>query len=217
MLELEKEISMITSNEEYSISNIFWIKIYETNKRLLDIILCLIVFPIGIVLVAIVSIFIKIESKGPVFYIQERLGKSGKSFKLYKLRSMIVDAEKEGAQWAVKNDPRVTKVGKFIRKTRVDEIPQLWNIFKGDMSIVGPRPERKVFYDKFECEGIPYRRRLLVRPGLTGFAQVNGGYEMSPEEKLEWDMEYIKERNVITDIKIMFKTVAIVFTGNGAR
>ncbi|WP_346916279.1 sugar transferase [Clostridium sp.] len=217
MLELEKEVSIITSSEEYSVSNMFWIKIYEKTKRLLDIMLCLIVFPLGIVLVAIATIFIKIESKGPVFYVQERLGKSGKVFKLYKLRSMIVDAEKEGAQWAEKNDPRVTKVGKFIRKTRVDEIPQLWNIFKGDMSIVGPRPERKVFYDKFECEGIPYRRRLLVTPGLTGFAQVNGGYEMSPEEKLEWDMEYIRERSFIIDIKIIFKTVAIVFTGCGAR
>lgn len=217
MVEMEKELSITTAREVLSSNNKLERPVYEKIKRLVDIILCLIASPIGIVLVAVAAIFIKKESKGPIFYSQDRLGKGEKGFILYKLRSMTADAEKNGAQWAQKNDPRVTKVGKFIRLTRIDEIPQLWNILKGDMTIVGPRPEREVFYDKFEEEGIPFRRRLLLTPGLTGFAQVNGGYEMTPEEKLEWDMEYMRERGFITDIKIILKTVAVVFTGHGAR
>ncbi|KYH31215.1 UDP-N-acetylgalactosamine-undecaprenyl-phosphate N-acetylgalactosaminephosphotransferase [Clostridium tepidiprofundi DSM 19306] len=217
MAEVREGVSLNTSPEVLGIEHSLDKPVYEKVKRLLDIILCLIAFPIGVVLVILAAIFIKIESKGSIFYSQERLGKSGKKFKLYKLRSMSIDAEKNGVQWAKRNDPRVTKVGKVIRKTRIDEIPQIWNILKGDMAIVGPRPEREVFYDKFENEGIPFRRRLLVTPGLTGLAQVNGGYDMSPEEKLEWDMVYMRERNFIMDMKIIFKTVTVVFTGSGAR
>lgn len=217
MLEMEREVSVTTAKEIHRVIERENKPLYEFIKRLVDIVLCLIAAPIGIVLVAIAAIAIKLESKGPIFYSQDRLGKGGNEFKLYKLRSMTVDAEKNGAQWAQKNDPRVTKVGKFIRKTRIDEIPQLWNILKGDMTIVGPRPEREVFYDKFEDEGIPFRRRLLITPGLTGFAQVNGGYDMSPEEKLEWDMEYVGERSLKVDLKIILKTVCVLFTGCGAR
>ena len=130
---------------------------------------------------------------------------------------MRTDAEKFGAQWAEKDDPRITKVGKFIRKTRIDEIPQLFNILRGDMGIIGPRPERPMFTVQFD-EKIPgFINRLSVKPGLTGWAQVNGGYEATPAEKLEDDLYYIKNRSFLLDMKIIFKTVGVVLTGHGAR
>ncbi|MDU7966052.1 MAG: sugar transferase, partial [Paeniclostridium sordellii] len=135
-----------------------------------------------------------------------------------KLRSMRVDAEKYGGvQWAQKDDPRITKIGKFIRKTRIDEIPQLFNILKGDMSLIGPRPERPELTYKFNKEIPGFIDRLVIKPGLTGLAQVNGGYDISPEEKLKWDIIYIKNRNIFLDISIIFKTIGVVFTGEGAR
>ena len=130
---------------------------------------------------------------------------------------MKVDAEKYGAQWAQDNDPRILKVGNFIRKTRIDEIPQLFNILKGDMSIIGPRPERPMFTMQFNEDIDGFVNRLLVKPGLTGWAQVNGGYEMTPEEKLKWDLDYIQSRNLFMDIRIIFMTVKVVLTGDGAR
>ena len=157
------------------------------------------------------------EDKGPIIYKQERVGKHGKLFNVYKLRSMRVDAEKYGAQWAQNNDPRILKVGNFIRKTRIDEIPQLFNILKGDMSIVGPRPERPMFTMQFNDDIDGFINRLLVKPGLTGWAQVNGGYEMTPEGKLKWDLDYIQSRNIFIDIRIIFKTIKVVLTGDGAR
>ena len=165
----------------------------------------------------IAGIFIKLEDKGPILYKQERLGKHGKEFYVYKLRSMRTDAEKFGAQWAEKDDPRVTKVGKFIRKTRIDEIPQLFNIFKGDMGIIGPRPERPGFTKEFEETYGHFVYRLAIKPGLTGWAQVNGGYEIDPGEKLKYDIYYIKNRSLLLDIKIVFMTVKVIFTGDGAR
>ena len=130
---------------------------------------------------------------------------------------MRTDAEKFGAQWAEKDDPRVTKVGKFIRKTRIDEIPQLFNIFKGDMGIIGPRPERPGFTKEFEETYGHFVYRLAIKPGLTGWAQVNGGYEIDPGEKLKYDIYYIKNRSLLLDIKIVFMTVKVIFTGDGAR
>lgn len=192
--------------------------IYNFIKRTMDVILCLIASVIGIPIVLITCIAVVIESKGSPLYKQERLGKNGQSFTLYKIRSMRNDAEKySGPKWADKNDTRVTKIGSFIRKTRIDEIPQLYNIIKGDMSIVGPRPERPIFTYQFNQEIPGFINRLAVKPGLTGLAQVNGGYENSPKEKLKWDLKYIEERNMWMDIKIIFKTVLIVFNGNGAR
>ena len=179
-------------------------KLFEACQRTVDIVLSL----IGC---------IKIEDGGPITYKQERLGRYGKEFYVYKLRSMRTDAEKFGAQWAEKDDPRVTKVGKFIRKTRIDEIPQLWNILKGDMGIIGPRPERSFFVKEFEEKYDHFVYRLAVKPGLTGWAQVNGGYEMDPGEKLVYDLEYIRNRSLLFDIKIILKTVAVLFTGDGAR
>lgn len=191
--------------------------IFDIYQRILNIILSLIGLVIGIPLVIIFGIRIKIEDNGPITYKQERLGKGGKRFYIYKLRSMRTDAEKFGAQWAEKDDPRITKVGRFIRKTRIDEIPQLFNILKGDMSLIGPRPERPQFTEQFNREIPGFINRLAVKPGLTGWAQVNGGYDMTPAEKLVEDIYYIKNRSVLLDFKIIFKTVAVVLTGDGAR
>lgn len=191
--------------------------IFDFYQRVLNIILSLIGLAIGIPLVIIFGIRIKIEDNGPITYKQERLGKGGKRFYIYKLRSMRTDAEKFGAQWAEKDDPRITKVGRFIRKTRIDEIPQLFNILKGDMSLIGPRPERPQFTEQFNKEIPGFINRLAVKPGLTGWAQVNGGYDMTPAEKLVEDIYYIKNRSVLLDFKIIFKTVAVVLTGDGAR
>lgn len=191
--------------------------IFDLYQRILDIILSLIGLIVGIPLMFIFGIFIKIEDKGPMTYKQERVGKNGRVFYIYKLRSMRTDAEKFGAKWADKDDPRITKVGKFIRKTRIDELPQLFNILKGDMSIIGPRPERPSFTAQFNEEIPGFINRLAIKPGLTGWAQVNGGYEITPEEKLKEDMYYIRNRSVSLDIKILFMTVKVVLTGDGAR
>ena len=191
--------------------------IFDFYQRVLNILLSLIGLAIGIPLIIIFGIRIKVEDNGPITYKQERLGKGGKRFYIYKLRSMRTDAEKFGAQWAEKDDPRITKVGRFIRKTRIDEIPQLFNILKGDMSLIGPRPERPQFTEQFNREIPGFINRLAVKPGLTGWAQVNGGYDMTPAEKLVEDIYYIKNRSVLLDFKIIFKTVAVVLTGDGAR
>lgn len=192
-------------------------KCLELCQRIVDIVLSLLAMIVGISVILIAGIFIKIEDNGPILYKQERLGKYGKEFYVYKLRSMRTDAEKYGAQWAEKDDPRVTKVGKFIRKTRIDEIPQLFNIFKGDMGIIGPRPERPGFTKEFEEKYGHFVYRLAIKPGLTGWAQVNGGYEIDPGEKLKYDIYYIKNRSLLLDIKIVFMTVKVIFTGDGAR
>ncbi|WAW15521.1 sugar transferase [Peptostreptococcus equinus] len=192
-------------------------KIFDAYQRVFDIVLSLIALIPSLPILAIFALLIKIEDGGPVFYKQERLGKNGREFFVYKLRSMKTDAEKFGAQWAEKDDPRVTKIGKFIRNTRIDEIPQLWNIFIGDMGIIGPRPERPIFVKEFEEKYDGFVNRLAIKPGLTGWAQVNGGYEMDPKEKLEHDIYYIRNRSIWMDIKIVFMTVGVIFTGEGAR
>lgn len=208
---VDRNIQQNTAN--LATKNRLW---YDRIKRVMDIVLTLIGLIIAIPLMIIFGIAIKLESKGPVLYRQERVGKNGKVYTLYKLRSMYENAEENGAQWAEKDDPRVTKVGKFIRKTRIDELPQLFNILKGDMSIVGPRPERPIFTYEFN-EKIPgFVNRLQVKPGLTGCAQVNGGYELTPEGKLQYDLYYIENRSIWLDIKIMLKTVRVVLTGKGA-
>lgn len=191
--------------------------LYDGFQRIMDIFLALIGLIIGIPLMIIFGIAIIIETPGRAIYTQERLGKRGKVFKIYKLRSMVSNAEENGAQWALKNDSRVTKVGSFIRKTRIDEIPQLFNVLKGDMSIIGPRPERPVFTEKFNKEIPGFINRLQVKPGITGWAQVNGGYEITPKEKWELDMYYIENRSIKLDLLIIFKTIKVVLTGDGAR
>ena len=209
------ECPIYTDSIDYS--NVNGNILFDIYQRVLDIVLSVIGLLIGIPLMVIFGILIKVEDNGPITYKQERLGKGGKKFYIYKLRSMRTDAEKFGAQWAEKDDPRITKVGKFIRKTRIDEIPQLFNILKGDMSIIGPRPERPSFTEAFNQEIPGFINRLAVKPGLTGWAQVNGGYEITPEEKLKEDIFYIKNRSILLDLKILFKTVQVVLTGDGAR
>jgi len=192
------------------------IRMYDYVKRFFDIIFSLIGLIIALPIMIIFSILIVLETPGSPIYSQERVGRNGKHFKIYKLRSMYKDAEANGAQWAEEDDPRVTKVGRFMRKTRIDELPQLFNILKGDMSIVGPRPERPIFTYQFNEEIPGFINRLRVKPGLTGWAQVNGGYELTPAEKLEYDLYYIENRSMWLDIKIILKTVKIVLTGDGA-
>ena len=128
-----------------------------------------------------------------------------------------MDAEINGPQWASTDDPRITKLGHFLRKTRIDELPQFVNVLRGDMSLVGPRPERAFFLVKFNHEVPGFTNRLTVKPGLTGWAQVNGGYELTPKEKLVLDLHYIEHRSIMLDIRIMFKTIKVVLTGEGAR
>ena len=191
--------------------------VYDAISRLFDIFATLVSLVVGLPIVLIAAIAIKIEDGGPVLYSQARLGKGGKVFTIYKMRSMRVDAEVNGAQWTDTDDDRITRVGRFIRKTRIDEIPQLYNILVGHMKIIGPRPERPKLAEEF-CVDLPeFVNRLAVRPGLTGLAQVNGGYDLTPAEKLKWDVEYIRRRGLFLDLIILLKTIAVVFTGNGAR
>ena len=187
-------------------------------KRILDLIFAVIisicVFPIMI----LAAIIIKLESKGPVFFIQERIGEGNKPFKIIKFRSMTTDAEKDGPKWAVKNDNRVTKWGKIMRATRIDELPQLWNVLKGEMSFVGPRPEREFFIQQLEKEIKYYNLRHTVKPGLTGWAQVMYPYGASVEDayrKLQYDLYYIKNHDLLFDVKVLLKTVNIVIFGKG--
>lgn len=191
---------------------------YAFVKRFFDFFLSLIGIIICIIPMFIIAIVIRLSSKGPAFYKQKRLGYKGKEFTLLKFRSMRVDAEANGAQWSQGDkDPRITKVGRILRKTRLDELPQLFNILVGQMSIVGPRPERKVFYEQFETYIHGFSQRLLVKPGLTGWAQVNGGYDLKPEEKIIYDIFYMKNRSLWLDIKCIFKTILVVFNHKGAK
>lgn len=192
--------------------------VYSFVKRLIDIVasLCaLIVFAIPMLIVAVA---IKLDSKGPVLYFQERLGLNGEPFDCIKFRSMRTDAESNGAQWSAGDeDPRITKVGRVIRKYRLDELPQFFLTLTGKMTLVGPRPERACFYQEFENYIHGFSQRLMVKPGFTGLAQVNGGYDLRPEEKIVYDMEYIKTRSLWLDMKILFKTVKVVFCGKSAK
>lgn len=191
--------------------------VYSLMKRCLDFIFAVFGLVVCAIPMAVIMLAIKMDSRGPVIFCQERLGLNGKPFMMYKFRSMYMDAEKNGPQWAAQDDDRCTRVGSFLRKTRLDEIPQFFNILRGDMSFVGPRPERAVFYERFEKYIIGFHQRLLVKPGLTGYAQVNGGYDLLPEEKIVYDMEYIKKRSCSMDIMCILKTVKILFSHEGAR
>lgn len=191
--------------------------LYDSVKRIGDVSLSILLFLVLSPLICILAILIKLDSSGPVIFSQERLGKDGAPFLIYKFRSMKVDAEKDGPQWASENDDRCTRVGKVLRKARLDEIPQLLNILEGDMSFVGPRPEREYFYKKFESYIPEFRNRLAVKPGLTGLAQVNGGYDLRPEEKIVYDMKYIEQKSFRLDIECMLMTFTLIFTHKGAR
>jgi lipopolysaccharide/colanic/teichoic acid biosynthesis glycosyltransferase len=161
----------------------------------------------------------RVESPGPVFYRQERVGKDGRLFSVIKFRSMVANAEKlTGPKWADKDDPRITHVGRFIRKWRLDEIPQFINVLRGEMSIVGPRPERPYFVEKLRKEYPLYARRLRVQPGITGWAQVKGDYDTTIEnvkQKLQYDLFYLENMSLKMDLKIIMHTVYVMLAGRG--
>ena len=193
---------------------------YMVIKHIFDVILVLLSFPIVLPIMFFTAIAIKLESEGPALFIQNRVGQGGKEFQIYKFRSMGKDSEKHGAQTASTNDIRVTRIGKFIRKTRIDELPQFFNVLKGDMSLIGPRPEQKIFVDQFEQEIPFYNYRHIVKPGITGWAQVTHGYAGDADEtrvKIEHDFYYIKHISFSLDVLIVFKTIKTMLTGFGAR
>ena len=190
---------------------------YRIIKRGIDLFISIVLLIPVMLICSISALFIILETKGNPLYIQERVGLNGKKFKIYKLRSMYSDAEKDGYQWATKNDVRITKVGQFLRKSRIDELPQLMNIIKGDMAIIGPRPERPEFIEEFLQEIPDFNDRITIKPGITGWAQINGGYELTPKEKLEFDKYYIEHESLYLDTLILLKTIQVVFTGYGSR
>jgi exopolysaccharide biosynthesis polyprenyl glycosylphosphotransferase len=193
-------------------------KLYLFFHRILDLLFSIIGLAFGFILFPLILVGNLFANKGPLFYSQVRVGINGKHFKIYKLRSMVVDAEKSGAQFATEKDSRVTKFGRFLRKSRFDEIPQFINVIKGEMSVIGPRPERPVFVKELS-EGIPfYEVRHLVKPGVTGWAQVNAKYGSSEEdalEKLQYDLYYIKHRSLFLDISIVVKTLSTIIFYRG--
>lgn len=189
-------------------------------KRLISLVAAFVLLLITLPITLFTAVAIKFESKGSVFFRQKRLGLNGEVFELVKFRSMVQDAEKDGAVWAGENDSRVTNVGKVIRKLRIDEIPQFWNVLKGEMSLVGPRPERPEFVETLQ-KTIPfYFIRHVVKPGITGWAQVNYMYGASREaalEKLQYDLYYVKNLSFMLDVQIILKTIRVVLFGAGAR
>ena len=195
----------------------------KVGKRVVDILAVLILLPVALPFMILVTIAIKLEGggRGPVLYSQVRVKQDGEPFKIYKFRSMVTDAEKDGvAKWASKNDSRITRVGRIIRKGRLDELPQLFNVLKGDMSFVGPRPERPEFVEKL-TETIPYyEERHRVKPGLTGWAQVCYSYGDTEEDsiqKLQYDLYYVKNYSVLLDLLILLQTAEVVILGKGAQ
>jgi exopolysaccharide biosynthesis polyprenyl glycosylphosphotransferase len=194
---------------------------YRIIKRIFDAVAVIAGAIILSPLLLLTALLVKLTSKGPVLYSQVRVGKDGELFQIYKFRTMKVDAEKEtGPVWAAANDLRLTPIGNFLRRTHIDELPQLINIFKGEMSLIGPRPERPVFVEKFIKEISGYEKRLYVKPGITGLAQVWHRYDETiadVKKKLKYDLLYVKKVCLWADVNIALRTVRVVLTGEGAR
>ena len=191
---------------------------YEATKRIFDMLGSFVFGSVGLIFYPLIALAIKLDSRGPVFFTQRRISQDGQIFKVLKFRSMIEEAEKNGAQWADQQDHRITRAGNFLRKTRLDELPQLWNIFIGQMSFIGPRPERIEFVQRLEKEIPYYQIRHIVKPGLTGWAQVNFHYGASVQdsiEKLQYELYYIKHRSLVLDLSIILRTIKIVLKGGG--
>lgn len=186
-------------------------------KRGFDIVFSLLGMTLLALPMLVITLIVAVDSPGAPIYKQERLGLHGKAFTIYKFRTMHVDAERNGPKWADENDSRCTAVGRFLRDRRLDELPQLINILRGDMSFVGPRPERRCFYDLFEEYIDGFSNRLEAVPGLTGLAQVNGGYDLLPEEKIVFDMEYINKCSLKLDASCLIRTVWAMLKHDGAR
>lgn len=193
-------------------------KLYLFFHRLMDLLLSIIGLLFGLLISPLIILGNVLGNKGPIFYKQERVGKNGRLFNIYKLRSMIIDAEKNGAQYAQKKDTRITPFGKFLRRTRIDEIPQFINVIRGDMSIIGPRPERPMFVKTLSKQIPFYEIRHFIKPGVTGWAQVNAKYGMTQDdalEKLQYDLYYIKRRSFFLDSKIILKTLSTIIFFRG--
>jgi exopolysaccharide biosynthesis polyprenyl glycosylphosphotransferase len=195
-------------------------RLYRRARRLLDVALSIIIGLLASPLMLLTALAIKLDSRGPVFYRQERVGLHNAVFRIVKFRSMRVDAEANGPVWAVQSDSRVTRVGRWIRKLRIDELPQLSNIIRGEMSLIGPRPERPVFIKQLERQIPYYSERHLVKPGLTGWAQVRYPYGASLEDAMEkhkYDLYYIKNQSPMLDLLILLETARIVLFGRFSR
>jgi exopolysaccharide biosynthesis polyprenyl glycosylphosphotransferase len=196
-------------------------RISSVAKRLFDLAASALLLLLSAPIIAIAAVLVKLESKGPAFFRQTRVGLYGQTFDILKLRSMRNDAEVAGkAVWAEKDDPRITRVGRFIRKVRIDELPQVWTVLRGQMSFVGPRPERPQFVDDLEGHLPYYAERHMVKPGITGWAQINYPYGASLEDsrhKLEYDLYYAKNYTPFLDILILLQTVRVLLWPEGAR
>lgn len=214
-------------------------RVYLAMKRIMDIVVSIAALIVFGMMLPVLGLIIKLDSNGSVFYSQDRVGvnrrtaargadgrerrkifQPGRPFRVHKLRTMCSDAEAGGPQLAQANDMRITRVGRFLRKTRLDEVPQFWNVLKGEMSLIGPRPERLVFVRQLEKEIPNYRDRLFVLPGITGLAQVINGYDEdldSVRRKVDLDRRYIRHAGFLQDGKILFSTVGVVLKGDGAR
>lgn len=226
-VDVEENVMVIMpyeANEEFFVEDLGEIDkkpVYSFFKRAFDIVFSIIALVVLALPMAVIAILVKFSNKssgGTIFYHQERLGLNGAKIDVIKFRTMHMDAEANGAQWSNgDDDPRITPFGRVLRKTRLDELPQFWCILKGEMTLVGPRPEREIFYNQFDKYIHGFRERLKVKPGLTGHAQVCGGYYLKPEEKIVYDVEYIKKRSLWLDFKIILKTAKVIFKHEGAK
>ena len=194
---------------------------FNELKRALDILMGALGLVVALPIIALTGIFIKIVSPGPIFFTQKRMGRKGRIFSIYKMRTMSVNAEKEtGAIWARENDPRLIKFGKYIRKMHIDEFPQFFNVLRGEMSVIGPRPERPEIAAKLKEVIVDYEKRLDVKPGITGLAQVWHKYDetlIDVKKKIKYDLLYIRKMCLLVDLRIMFQTVIVSALGRGAR
>lgn len=193
---------------------------YAPVKRLLDVVVVTLTLPLWLVVWGLIWLAVKADSRGPALYNQERVGRLGDVFILHKFRTMVLEAERDGPQFAKQDDPRLTRIGKILRKSHLDEIPQLWNVLIGDLSLVGPRPERPVFVARFSSTIPFYDSRHLIRPGVTGWAQVNFGYaegDADAVEKLTYDLYYVKHSSMWLDLHIFGLSIWTILTGSGAR
>jgi exopolysaccharide biosynthesis polyprenyl glycosylphosphotransferase len=213
-------IPMVHLAEGWELSHPVSRSSYAPVKRALDVLLVGVTLPLWVFIAAFVALVVRVDSPGPVLYRQQRVGRDGRDFRLTKFRTMDEDAEAAGPRFAREDDPRITRVGRFLRKSRLDEFPQLWGVLRGDLSLIGPRPERPVFVADYESSIPFYASRLLVRPGVTGWAQVNYGYaddQAETVEKLTYDLFYIKHSSFWLDLRIIGMSVWTVLTGFGAR
>ena len=215
-IEIKGKISLGDIDEGWVLCNISQEKrlLHRSLKRILDLSVGLCGAVVFSILLPIVMLLIKIDSNGSIFYKQERIGKDGEGFYLYKFRTMVNDAEKNGPEWSRDGDSRITRVGNILRKTHIDELPQFINVLAGSLSVVGPRPERPVFVDMLKSKISFYNTRHTVKPGITGLAQIRYPYGSSVEDamrKLEYDLYYIKNRSVLLDLSIILKTARIIF------